>query len=461
MSDPTISIYTVTYTPALVDNSTLPTPKRFPWTSSPQSLADLYNQPITSLGNETLNNILKDPKYHDVKITNTNIRLTGTHAYDCSNGSKYALYITDESGVRTGGEIDTNPGGVESGTDVISINRNTFNDQEFQSYELTLDLSSTISTCVTYPYINMTLTFTVTVQVGLCTSTSTTLTSAFLNAAISNPTCVMYCQSPEGLPDVGCLNVYDKYCLTPVTPGLDSTMRIGSDTNCQEYFLNYVQNVKPISTLDNALEKYCTKYKGLEDVYNLGEIDSSGNTTSPIEDYFLCGCNMPQQQYITFGNDLMKAFPDVNFTSVQPECFYPPCVASSYGTVRRGKKCAVSQCLNIIGITNNGTFDRSTININESAKCKKILGEKSSGTGTDPQGNTPNGQLPPDDKRIRPPGTEQSFWDKYKVWIIIGIAVVVVIIIIIIIVIASSGGGSDDGDDNTSKTNEQLLLSSL
>jgi len=235
-----------------------------------------------------------------------------------------------------------------------------------------------------------------------------------------------------------CFEPYKNYCLTPTSNGVYSTIRIGSNTSCQDYFKQYVKNISPDPDLDRALNAYCISKKyDLGSLNALGKLNENGDAISLNPDYYLCGCHMPQQQYNKYAESLQEAFPNVNLGSIKPQCFYTPCVVG-IGSTQTGKVCPVPQCLNIVGITNNGTFDRSTINVSDKSTCKSVLGEKSSGTAINPLGPKPSGNDPPDPSDTQDPSDpkDQSFWDKYKIWIIVGgVALLLLIIIMIVIVI--------------------------
>jgi len=427
MSDPTISIYNVSYTPALVDNATLPNPLRYPWTSAEQSLAELYKQPLPGLGNETLENILSDPKYHSVKIVNNNIKLTGSHQYDFSDGSRYTLNIYDS----TGNKLSFGDSLYDSGAGVGGVNNINANHDVLPFASSVVPFGDILSSYVlgldkvnyngqNYPYRNMTLTFTVSVQVGLCVKDSADI--AFLNSAISNDVCQKYCNSTNGgLGQKPCFNNYFEYCLTPTQSDNYKTLRISTSTPCLNYFSNYITNVQTNKVIDEPLEKYCkAKYKGLKDLESANNVDKQ-----------LCNCNMPETIYNTYISGLLGAFPQFKPTSgLNERCYYGPCASIGLKNNFTTQVCNVPQCLSITGINNSGTFEGVKIINNQDTRCAAIYGGTgANGTtnGTTNRNNTTNGNGSDPDK-------EQTFWEKYK-WIILGGGGALLLLIIIIIVV--------------------------
>jgi hypothetical protein len=132
------------------------------------------------------------------------------------------------------------------------------------------------------------------------------------------------------------------------------------------------------------------------------------------KDYEICACNMPEQDYDQFLTSLKKQFPKLDFGNIKPNCLLPACNISSFKPSNLDN-CPVPQCLSIINVTDNNIAGPAVIN--SSVNCSKY-------------GITGSGPVPPTPE----PVAEESFLQKYKIYII-GILVIVLIIILIIVII--------------------------
>ena len=232
-----------------------------------------------------------------------------------------------------------------------------------------------------------------------------------------------------------CYEPYLNYCFSGNPPN------IGTDTGCQVYFEGFISQYNSNGPLDAALTNYCTnKYDGFEDLVR-------ANNQVDLD---LCGCHMQPEQYANLAAEFYKNFNIQSTLGINPRCLVPFCAASSFRTASIGNKCNVPPCLNITQFNANGTFNNNNVTISQNNDCPNIVSRTGDGGG----GGGGNGDGDGGNE------TNQSFWSKYKVWFIVGIAAVVVIIIIIIIVIVTSSGGGDKGDKgDKNKIQEQLLLS--
>jgi len=205
------------------------------------------------------------------------------------------------------------------------------------------------------------------------------------------------------------------YCLTP------NQYNINSDL-CYNYMSDYLNSGKnpPTQEITDYLKNYCaTKFpnKGLE-IFNDESIIG-------VKDYNICACNMDDKYYNQFIQSLKGQFPAMNLGSIRPACLLPECVNSKFKN-NQLDGCPIPQCFEVVNISNSGIS--GNVNINQNSNCA---------TYGIPAGTNPT----------------PTFWDTYKVYIIIGIFLLVVIIAFIIYFVFI-----DDDDDNgmseTSETSE-------
>ena len=222
---------------------------------------------------------------------------------------------------------------------------------------------------------------------------------------LDNPICSGICNL-DVINQNQCLDSYLTYCSTIV----DGQEVIGTSVACQQFFTNYVANVKTDSRIDSLLTNYCTKkYGGFADLFN------SPNT--PSEDIVLCSCHMQASNYQNYADQIFSTYPQLGNLGINDRCLVAQCATQGIKTTDTGQVCPVP-CINVVNFNNNGTFNGSTvINVNQSATCASV----SSG------GTPPN---PSEPQKI------ESWISKHWPWLLLGIAVIVILIIIILIVIA-------------------------
>ena len=273
------------------------------------------------------------------------------------------------------------------------------------------------------------------------------------NDQLTTGFCKAYCNTQNATNLTDCFPVYIDYCFRG--------NNIYDVQQCQDFLELYVNNQTLNPILEQKLVTYCTnKYKGLE------ELTDSGDST----DLKLCGCHMQPSQYQTFADQLFKDYtiPGEGTTSfgIKPKCLIGFCAASPFS-----KGCTGPPCINIAAFNNFGNFEDSSVTIvqkQEDSRCagysKKTDPSDPSGTdpsdpsGTDP--SDPSGTDPSDPSGTTPSDDDdQSFWSKYKWWIIIGGSILLVIIIIIVIVVATSGSKDKDKDNNS--LNQMMLMSMM
>jgi len=432
MSDPTISNYQVTYN--AIDNTTNGVGIPFNYTNCPvlasctgTSLEALYQQPVPGLNGETLENVLTDPQFHNVRILNTTATLSGTHFYECGEGSEVFLTLRDRAGTTVGsGAYIENPGNsVATNTDVIQLIVGVSGNIILGSYIIAFGIPSSAA-CGPYDYENVLLTFTVVVQIGICNIQS-----------INNTQCMNYCQA-SGIE--ACLDDYKAYCLVPVVSNDPTSMRIGTDQTCYDYFSTFIPAKGSDGSIDNSLTQYCTaEFSSFDSLF-----------LAPANQRNVCACHMPQSLYDNYIQSLFSAFPGYQaYSGLNERCFFFPCASSAFRTTDT-QVCMVPQCVNVIGINDNGTFTNSNVNVTQTGgDCENITGSTAP-PGTFQGGGSSGGGS----------GSDESFWTKYR-WYIIGAIVIVVILLLIIIIVAVASGSGRSKQKKGLSTEDLLLASSL
>lgn len=189
-----------------------------------------------------------------------------------------------------------------------------------------------------------------------------TLNIQCTEATLNQPICAEYCNTGNCTPD------FVQYCLTE--------NNIDSSVPCQSYFANTISRKGPSAEIDTAFQTYCKKYTGFEDLFTRG---------SAI-DQELCACNMDHAQYLNLEETMNKLYPGIGAAGVNAYCMLPQCAASRYKSLGSQAVCQVPNCLNIVAFNNDGSFDNSSVTINQTGDCANIHG----GGGNTP--NTPSNQ---------------------------------------------------------------------
>lgn len=360
------------------------------------SLDGLYGTAIQGLNGETVLSVLNDPKYFSAKVTSIETNMSGTHYYDCSEGSIVNLALVDNSNNNAAfyNFTDT-PDGDFSSTSNIDINETLTNPPLLSGYRLSLDTNG--AGCCRYAFV-LSLVFTLTIEVTFCTG-----------ERVEQPRCVNYCLVAENL--TSCFPQYWSFCLN--TTNSNGDPNIVTSTGCQDFFQKYIAEKGPDKRIDDVLQNYCKKYAGFEDLLN------SRNQT----DIELCACNLEPQLYDELRTSLINLFPGYASVSEDSRCLFPQCVDSPYKNTNTTAICQIPNCLNIASITNSGQVGGITI-IQGATGCGNITGQGGTGT-TGPTG--PTGTNPPGQK---------SWWEKNWLWVVLGIGILIVFIVIMLIVIA-------------------------
>lgn len=352
-SDPTIQNYTISYTPPQFNPGIFPTSQQV----LSYSFNDLYNTQVAGLNSQTISQILNNPAYHDVKINSINTTMTGVHGFNCSDGTTVDINLYDQSGnIAATYNFTDQPPRYYSGNTSINLNQTLLNPPILDRFTTRFFVATVNPSCGFRDFVNIILTYTVNLQVGICNVQS-----------IDNPQCVNYCRNnPKN-----CNNDYITYCFS----GDPANMPIGANTASGNACRDFVKNNGPSSEFDQGISTYCAaKYKGFGDLFN--------RTDNQI-DQDLCACHMPAEQYTAFEQEISANYVGFGNLGFIDQCLVPNCASSPFKTTTIGQACKLPACLNIATFTNDGTFDNSTVTINQStAGCANIKPVGSGGNVT-------------------------------------------------------------------------------
>lgn len=212
---------------------------------------------------------------------------------------------------------------------------------------------------------------------------------------LNDPVCLELC----GREISSCFEDRVSFCF-------DSTDRIKTDPDCQQYFQNYVEQQGPTSQLDAALLNYCDRFTGFSDLTRNGtEVEKQ-----------LCACSLEQSQYDALGGQLFDEFPGYSNIGMNRRCLFPDCAKTPYKTIRTAT-CDVPDCINFFSWFLNGTFDRSSITVNQEIEgCGGLTQEA---------GPTDRPQPPPP-----PPRTNQL----PAILLLVAVAIVLLVLMIVLFV---------------------------
>lgn len=174
--------------------------------------------------------------------------------------------------------------------------------------------------------------------------------------------CVNLCTADQASV-TQCTNSYINYC-TAINPTTNEPV-ITSSQNCQNFMENLLAREGPNSAFSAPITTYCTsKYRGFGDLFS-----PPAGTTVPEIDKQLCACNMSDQEYTEFQDNVEKILPPAvrSLYDVPARCFVPQCVSSRYPgpTIPQGG-CKVPPCLQIQVFENNGSFQGG---VSQSQEC--------------------------------------------------------------------------------------------
>ena len=203
-----------------------------------------------------------------------------------------------------------------------------------------------------------------------------------------------------------CYPAYREFCL--VNTSDPANINIFTNTNCVEFFEDYISQVGTNATIDNDLENACTAK------FPFPSIDTYDNANRTVRN--ICACHLPVEVYDNLQASLVAEFPGFQYVDENERCLFPTCASSNFLTQSIGKACRLPACINIASVTNDGTI-KGGVNIKQSNEC--INASKQTG----------NKSLP---------GEAKSWIENNWIWIVLGIGILIVLIIIIII-ISNSG----------------------
>lgn len=385
-----------------------------------------WNNPVPpdNIANSTLNQILQNNSFtKKIEITPSIIMINGQQGYDSFNNNPISYFTLFYSNFSNGSPKFSNsnirlPTTIGSGLANYTGSKATFpsfnpdelynspNNAIFVGINIYNDCSN-VPLCIAFSAINYTSNLVLNVQMSIDCSGANT----------QSDFCTNFCNNTDNLQT--CFPNYAQYCLS-ILPGATGPV-ITTSLPCQNFITQYIAKVGTSLQIDDALLSYCSnKFTSLNDLFNANQIDKD-----------LCGCHMPESLYDEFQKEVVAKFPGFGLVSTPAPCLFPYCINSLYKSERTGKVCPIPQCINIVSIDSSGN---PVININQSAQCANIAG----GTGiTGSTGSNPNNT------------SNKSWWDKYWIWVVLGIAVAVILIIVILIIVAS---------DSNKKKGKNIIL---
>lgn len=411
MSDPNILQYTIAWVPTLLNDTTFAeqqfTSVSFYGLTSKNVLLNNYS------GSVTVQEILAGvPGLYGASIVNLNLQITGTHYYDCSAGTKIDSAVVDTMGnTTTFPEFADNPGGFHSGNTTINYNNTITGITSLDNFTMNFQRYNSNS-CTDYNFENIIVTFILTIQVGVCNAYS-----------IDNQACLNYCNN--GTTNLqACYPSYYQYCFTPTIAGNNSSMPIGSDPNCYNFFANYIGNVGTSQVVDNGIASYCqSTFRGFQDLFNGYASENQMK---------LCACHMNSSDYQTFATQLYNNFNGLSNLGLVNECLVPQCANTPIKSATTTSTCR-TPCINIVDFTNNnGNFNNSTVQIYQNVSgCANVTNNTNGPQGPQgPQGSQgPQGNNGPQPSPQPGPSPRR---DTYIYVLSIGFFVVLILIILAI-----------------------------
>lgn len=161
---------------------------------------------------------------------------------------------------------------------------------------------------------------------------------------LGEPVCMNICR--ESLPT--CYQEYRRWCFPD---------RVETEPLCAEFIGEYIQKIGPTAELDEDLNRFCSsRFEGFHDLFDVND---------QFRFYDLCACQMNPEQYETFRGQLAELFPAFANLPYNSRCMVPRCASSPIKNISTGKVCPVPNCVNYAQFTNTGTFNESTITVNQ------------------------------------------------------------------------------------------------
>lgn len=266
------------------------------------------------------------------------------------------------------------------------------------------------------------LTFQISINVTLtinCSAAAFTLDSGFCpNFCTANNTNLALCKG-----------LYTNYCFTGVTganpPGSDIIL-VGN-TGCMDFFIDYYTNIGPDAATDTLISNYCTAKFAAGGFQGLFYGNTGPNHNFDVD---LCACHMPPQLYTDYANSVDQQFPNfitfIDNSGIDQRCLVQFCATSDFPTTDishppNSFKCQIPACIQVAEFNADGTFNNNNVSISQQGNCEQIK----SGQTTGPTGAS--GAAP----------STKSWWEKYWIWVLLGVGLLIVLIIVILIIVAS------------------------
>ena len=229
--------------------------------------------------------------------------------------------------------------------------------------------------------------------------------------------CMSYCNANTSQ----CLPAFTNFCFSGINES-PPVIPLTSNTACQLFFEQlYTQN-GPDAQTDRQISNYCqAKYP--TSVCFEGLLFASPPVSSFEQE--LCACHLSTECYDNYINSLSTAAPAfANFfknSGINERCFISRCAGSTFPSIEIGKVCKIPACINVVNFNNNGSIGSGGVTISQDSQCQQINNSNGASGGTGGNG-TP---------------TNQSWWDKHWIWVVVGVGVLLALIIVILIIVGA------------------------
>ncbi|MEM0354230.1 MAG: hypothetical protein QXW79_01475 [Thermoplasmata archaeon] len=150
------------------------------------------------------------------------------------------------------------------------------------------------------------------------------------------------------------------FCTTPGTQNIYRDM-------CYDFVSNYIVKYGATQQINDYLEQYCSRK------YPNSDLSIFNTKTMDKKDYNICACNMPQNNYDQFEENLMKHFPSLSLGSIRPQCLLPACIVSTFKNSKLNN-CPVPQCFNLVDIDRSNIVGNVVINQSQDCSLYGIKG---------------------------------------------------------------------------------------
>jgi hypothetical protein len=423
------------------------------------SMRLLYDQRVPAFNNQTINEILANPRYYLKEIDRIEVNWTGNYRYDCTNIINATAAITGNISGQTSMNVSTlafsspadaggaGASGAWTRADDITKNRTTQMVPTLESYTVNINRNGICNWDVS----NVQLRFTVYLRVGICDA-STIPTEQI---------CRNYCQSLAGIQDAQCFNDYNSFCFTPTIQGNFTTAPMGQRTEegqfCRDFYTQYIANNGNNIAIDKFLDSYCAQAfpLNMDQIKTLADVQraSEAGVTGPVGE--ICQCHLSDSVYSAFvarqfdlipGYQQFSNLSSIPATGVNTRCYWPGCASSRFKRIG-AEVCQVPQCINVTRfVQSEGATIEGNVNVNQSQICTSIVNNNVTADAVNNflANNPAPGPGPNPGPNPNPNNVEEKSWISRYWWVLLGGGVFLIILIIIFVIIF---GGNKKGED--------------